>query len=159
MRLEIKSAVEFFTHILSIQGSIPPHKLEKFSQCLEALLYTKFEQHWHPQKPMLGSAFRCIRITQKHMDTDIDKAASMSDVTFAVLVNALPREFTMWIDPEDVSYRIGEEGSICSIFNKDGNNTGSQTDSGILNQSCHSEVSRATLISSPNESTYTQCWS
>jgi len=32
------------------------------------------------------------------------------------LHNIFPSELTMWIDPLEVSYRIGENGSICVLY-------------------------------------------
>lgn len=35
------------------------------------------------------------------------------------LKSLLPNELTLWIDPKEVSYRIGENGSICVLYDAD----------------------------------------
>jgi len=155
MLKEVHTAIFFLKEILARNSLIADDKIDKFCSVLERLLYQKFEKHWHPQKPFLGSAFRCIRITQIYMDPDFDKAASLSGLTIKDLLLTLPQEFTMWIDPDDVSYRIGEEGSICSLTLTVDLDLDENNDS--FNQTCRSEVTKPVLKSS-NSSSYTQCW-
>ena len=50
------------------------------------------------------------------MDPVIATAAKESGVSGDELASTLPTELTVWIDPYDVSYRIGEDGSICQLF-------------------------------------------
>lgn len=160
MLKEIKSAVQLLVHILSLNNAITKSKLEKFSECLEKLLCLRYEEHWHPQKPFLGSAYRCIRITHKIMDNVIEKAATMSGLTYDDLKkSSLPQDFTLWIDPSDVSYRIGEDGSICCLFSTTNTTEEAPTPlaniSNLATQSCQSEV--PTPIR--NGSTLTKCLS
>jgi protein Tob/BTG len=93
------------------------------------------------------------------MDTVIEKAAAMSGVSFADLLKCLPQEFTLWIDPSDVSYRIGEDGSICCLFSSTAEEAPSQTTNNVslTNQSCQSEVPKPMVIRSG--STFTKCLS
>ncbi len=154
MLKEVKSAVQLLVHILSLNNSICKTKLEKFSECLEKLLCLRYEQHWHPQKPFLGSAYRCIRITQKIMDSVIEKSATMAGLTFADLYKSLPQDFTLWIDPADVSYRIGEDGSICCLYSK---NTEEAPTITLANQSCQAEVPTPMVMH--NGSALTKCLS
>jgi len=159
MLKEIKSAVQLLVHILSINNAISKSRLEKFSECLEKLLCLRYEAHWHPQKPFLGSAYRCIRITHSLMDTVIEKAAIMSGLSYAELNKSLPQEFTLWIDPSDVSYRIGEDGSICCLYSSTAEEAPSPTVTNtvtITNQSCQSEVPKPL---SRNGNSFTKCLS
>lgn len=160
MLKEVKSAVQLLVHILSLNNTIAKSKLEKFSENLEKLLCLRYEAHWHPQKPFLGSAYRCIRITNKIMDNVIEKAATMSGLAFDEIKKSLPQDFTLWIDPSDVSYRIGEDGSICCLFNSSTNteetpSTPLSNISNLAKQSCQAEV--PTPIK--NGSTLTKCLS
>lgn len=80
-----------------------------FSEKLEELLAVRYRDHWHPCNPGKGSAYRCIRINGKidPLILEAGKATGLSNFE-----HYLPKEFTMWIDPEEVSYRFGEDGSI-----------------------------------------------
>lgn len=74
-----------------------------------------YKHHWFPEKPFKGSGYRCIRINHK-MDPIISKAASQIGLSLPQLYQLLPSELTLWVDPYEVSYRIGEDGSICVLY-------------------------------------------
>ncbi|ELK24030.1 PREDICTED: protein BTG2 [Myotis davidii] len=74
-----------------------------------------YKHHWFPEKPSKGSGYRCIRINHK-MDPIISKVASQIGLSQPQLHRLLPRELTLWVDPYEVSYRIGEDGSICVLY-------------------------------------------
>lgn len=50
------------------------------------------------------------------MDPVISTAARNVKLHPQILVKLLPRELTLWVDPYEVSYRIGEDGSICVLY-------------------------------------------
>lgn len=66
-----------------------------------------------------GSAFRCIRINGETSEPLIEKAASNCGLNVITIRRQLPAELTLWIDPNTVCYRIGENGSISVLY--DGN--------------------------------------
>ncbi|MRA76107.1 hypothetical protein GH890_32280, partial [Bacillus thuringiensis] len=66
-----------------------------------------------------GSGYRCIRIVNNKMDPLLDKAGAASGVSENELLTFLPSELTVWVDPSEVSYRIGEDGSIGVLFGDD----------------------------------------
>ena len=72
----------------------------------------RFKDHWDPTNPNRGSAYRCIRINGCRLDPVVKEAAKVTGLTN--ISEYLPSELTLWIDPSDVSYRFGEDGSICS---------------------------------------------
>lgn len=80
-----------------------------------ACLAEHYKHHWFPEKPSKGSGYRCIRINHK-MDPIISKAASQIGLSLPQLYQLLPSELTLWVDPYEVSYRIGEDGSICVLY-------------------------------------------
>lgn len=82
---------------------------------LLASLTEHYKHHWFPEKPFKGSGYRCIRINHK-MDPIISKAASHIGLSLSQLYQLLPSELTLWVDPYEVSYRIGEDGSICVLY-------------------------------------------
>jgi protein Tob/BTG len=112
MKQEILSAVNFISGLLRRRKSLATDELERFSRSLYQVLLARYSDHWFPNQPCKGSAFRCIRIVEKRMDPVVSLAASDSGIAESRLQELLPSELTMWVDPNDVSYRFGEEGSI-----------------------------------------------
>lgn len=126
MKQEVNSAVDFLTGILK-KTTLGTTRVENFCTALCNILCSHYENHWFPSKPYKGSAYRCIRIVDGKMDAHIAKAGQQSGIQESQLLNMLPRELTMWVDPEEVSYRIGEDGSVGVIFEKPSDN---QVDTG-----------------------------
>lgn len=110
MKEEVHCASEFFSKMLESKH-LPHQFATQFRLRLEDLLAQRFKDHWDTKNPSKGSAYRCIRINSK-MDPIVSEAAKVTGLKD--ISKYLPAEFTMWIDPRDVSYRFGEEGSICS---------------------------------------------
>ena len=46
------------------------------------------------------------------MDAVLEIAARESGVPIADILENLPNELSVWIDPGEVSYRIGEKGAV-----------------------------------------------
>lgn len=96
-------------------------KVEQFRQCLTKALYERFHNHWFPEQPTKGQAYRCIRLNEwdRH-DTTLQKACSQCGIDYKDL--QLPVELTLWVDPDEVTCRFGEnKGSHCLVAKfKDG---------------------------------------
>ncbi|KAK2821111.1 hypothetical protein Q7C36_020454 [Tachysurus vachellii] len=112
---EIKAAVSFVVRLLRNSGVLPDTQLQVFRDCLQQALSDRYRHHWFPDRPQKGSGYRCIRINHE-MDPLIGGAASRMGLSAERLFSLLPRELTLWIDPYEVSYRIGEDGSICVLY-------------------------------------------
>ncbi|XP_015913234.2 protein BTG2 [Parasteatoda tepidariorum] len=114
--MEIESASTFLANLLRLENRhIKIARVEMFRRTLEDLLRHHYQHHWFPEKPCKGSGYRCLRINHK-MDPLIAKAGDVCGFNEADLRKLLPNELTMWIDPLEVSYRIGENGSICVLY-------------------------------------------
>lgn len=83
--------------------------------CVCLLSPDHYQHHWFPDRPQKGSGYRCIRINHE-MDPLLCQAACRVGLNSERLFSLLPRELTLWIDPYEVSYRIGEDGSICVLY-------------------------------------------
>lgn len=112
---EIAAAVSFISKFLRTKGLTSERQLQTFSQSLQELLAEHYKHHWFPEKPCKGSGYRCIRINHK-MDPLIGQAAQRIGLSSQELFRLLPSELTLWVDPYEVSYRIGEDGSICVLY-------------------------------------------
>ncbi|XP_054168775.1 ankyrin repeat and ELMO domain-containing protein D-like [Oppia nitens] len=125
---EIESAVSFLTRLItktadhssssSLSSSsdvITKETIDKFSQKLCQLLEEKFRNHWFPDKPVRGQAFRCIRFNENsRRDSVVEKACQECGINFDDL--KLPLELTLWVDPNEVTCRFGEhKGSYCIV--------------------------------------------
>ena len=116
MKLEVQSASNFLTHIVRLsKRNVSESKLGKFRNSLIEVLRRRYRDHWFPEKPFKGSGYRCIRINGK-MDSIIGQAGEGCGLSSTFLHQTFPSELTMWIDPLEVSYRIGENGSICVLY-------------------------------------------
>ena len=116
MKFELQSASNFMVHLIKLgRRNLNEYQLEKFRLALVEVLRRRYRNHWFPEKPFKGSGFRCIRINGK-MDPVIAQAGESCGLSAALVHSTFPSELTMWIDPLEVSYRIGENGSICVLY-------------------------------------------
>lgn len=105
MDVEIQVAVQFIISFLNEKFS--KKELDVFKEELRSLLLKKFDGHWYPEKPAKGSAYRCLSI-ENHIDNVLLKAAEKSALDIQILCQTLPKKLDLWIDPSEVSYRIGK---------------------------------------------------
>ncbi|XP_006005734.1 protein BTG1 [Latimeria chalumnae] len=115
MKPEITAAVGFISKLLRTKGLVNDRQLQTFCHYLQDLLAEHYKHHWFPEKPCKGSGYRCIRINHK-MDPLVGQAAQQIGLSIQQLYRLLPSELTLWVDPYEVSYRIGEDGSICVLY-------------------------------------------
>lgn len=141
MKEEVRCACEFISKMLEMRH-LPHQFVNQFRVRLEQVLSERFKDHWDTGNPNKGSAYRCIRINTK-MDPIISEAAKATGLKN--ISKYLPAEFTMWIDPRDVSYRFGEDGSICSCVM----DSRSEWSSSKRSSSPSSTISTPTDVSSP----------
>ncbi|CAB1354068.1 unnamed protein product [Coregonus sp. 'balchen'] len=112
---EVTAAATFVSRLLRTRGFLSEHQLHDFRDCLQQSLSEHYQNHWFPDRPQKGSGYRCIRMNHE-MDPIIGRAAGRIGLTSDQLFALLPRELTLWVDPYEVSYRIGEDGSICVLY-------------------------------------------
>lgn len=117
MDFELEAALELITRFVSKSAAAKNHlhQLGHFTGMLINALRVFYTGHWYPERPMKGSGHRCLRINQGNTSI-IEKTALNSGNRW--VLDSLPKEFTIWIDPGEVSYRIGEDGSVCVHFSR-----------------------------------------
>jgi len=122
MKIEIESATNFLVDLVEKAASnskdarkFTEDQLLQFRRLIVECLTSHYHDHWHPEEPVKGSGYRCIRINGK-VDPVIAKAGLLMGLAAQFLHRLFPSEFTMWVDPHEVSYRIGENGSICILY-------------------------------------------
>jgi len=104
MKSEIDSAVNFLSNILrSGAVGLTADQMMSFRRCLETTLVSRYRDHWFPDRPQRGSAYRCVRIVNRKLDRLLASAANSAGVPEPLLERLLPAELTLWVDPEEVS--------------------------------------------------------
>lgn len=126
MKKEVDSAAAFIAALLT--KHVDSDFLEFFQFQIEEELKEKYKDHWHVCNSNRGSAYRAINIQYKKIDQKILAPLTRSFICInrlpeqeakmeaSKLSKHFPQELTMWIDPQDVSYRIGDHGSIGVIY-------------------------------------------
>ncbi|KAK2876928.1 hypothetical protein QQF64_004232 [Cirrhinus molitorella] len=130
MQLEIQVALNFI--ISYLYNKLPRRRVNIFGEELERQLKKKYEGHWYPDKPYKGSGFRCIHVGEK-VDPVVEEAAKESGLDIEDVRNNLPQDLSVWIDPFEVSYQIGEKGAVKVLYVDDNGENGSELDKEIRN--------------------------
>ncbi|KAJ8980926.1 hypothetical protein NQ317_011568 [Molorchus minor] len=113
MHIEVQVALNFV--ISYLYNKLPRRRVNIFGEELEKALKDKFQGHWYPDKPFKGSAFRCLK-TGDPVDKVLERAARESGVLMQDILENLPQDLAVWVDPGEVSYRIGEKGAVKVLF-------------------------------------------
>jgi len=121
---EVETAVKFLSDFLRSKNNhngrqtVKKEQVDAFAENLRKALVQLFQGHWHPAQPMRGSGYRCIinQSANGTLDPMLLCVGRGVGIPEFLLRRYLPVEMAVWIDPNDVSYRIGEQGSICSLL-------------------------------------------
>ncbi|XP_077358297.1 protein Tob2 [Festucalex cinctus] len=116
MHLEVKVALNFIVSYL--YNKLPRRRADLFGEELERILVSRFEGHWYPEAPLRGCAFRCLHLGAPR-DPVVELAAKRSGLDTEEVRANVPAELSVWIDPYEVSYQIGEKGTVKVLYLED----------------------------------------
>lgn len=114
MKVEVSTAADFISEKL-IGERLPQCQRDDLRASLSQRLLERYEDHWYPQNPLLGSGYRAIQLCGGRLDRELQFALSDAGVAgeqLAKLLVMLPGEFWVFCDPFEVAVRIGAEGSV-----------------------------------------------
>lgn len=104
MKDEIAAAADFLTRLVAKNETLTKEKVDQFRENITAVLTEKFKNHWFPENPSKGQAFRCIRINENiRHEPALELVCKNIGLKYNELM--MPIELTLWIDPEDVTVR------------------------------------------------------
>ncbi|XP_030068258.1 uncharacterized protein LOC115476174 [Microcaecilia unicolor] len=114
MREEVEAGVSYLLRLFNRNMKLESQKLEEFGERLTEILCEKYADHWYPEDPVRGQAYRCIRVNSwQQVDDVLLKACAQSDIVYTKL--PLPVEITLWIDPKEVCCRLGEQSAYFTV--------------------------------------------
>jgi protein Tob/BTG len=114
MRLEITSAANFLVHLMG--DNLKMKDKERFRKSLIQVLHRRYRDHWMPDRPIKGSGFRVIRIREGYFDMCLGRACAEAYIPTANVRKALPPNIMLYIDPFEVTYRLGDFGCEVVIY-------------------------------------------
>jgi len=114
MKNEILAAVNFITKLMS-HSSFTLDQENLFRSSLLSLMESKFSSHWDPTDPLKGNAYRSILLTENYLDPIIVMSSKLAGIV-EIDRKKLPSELVIWIDPNEVTYRLGDNGSIAYLI-------------------------------------------
>ncbi|XP_068106820.1 protein BTG3-like [Hyperolius riggenbachi] len=103
MQRELTAGVQFLRSIINQSRKLQSADVDHFEEKLTRLLCKKYTGHWFPEHPMRERDYRCMSSDRHEEDGLIVEACRLSKLQYKDL--ALPRVFTLWIDPCEVSCR------------------------------------------------------
>ncbi|KAM4015036.1 protein BTG3-like [Anomaloglossus baeobatrachus] len=104
---EVKLGASYVVRLLNRHQKLDDDQVKRFTETLTSILCEKFEGHWYPDNPQKGQAYRCIRIEHSLVvDDSVLLACIRSGLRCSQL--AFPRNMSIWIDPQEVSCRLGD---------------------------------------------------
>ncbi|KAM7374016.1 hypothetical protein PAMP_006694 [Pampus punctatissimus] len=140
MKEEIAAAVFFVARLVKRYGCLDNDSRERFAASLTAVLFENYKNHWHPNAPTKGQAYRCLRMNRVQLqDPVLQQACEQSAVRYDDL--GLPQELTVWVDPGEVSCRYGEHSTPFCVSVVDS----CRRRDGEFSRRIHDAVERASL--------------
>lgn len=110
MKEEIKVGVEFLRQFLAKYGNnLHQAQIDLFALKLQITLEERYVNHWYDALPMKGQAFRCLRVKRSENYIDPVLERLLFDLKLNLNQLGLPNDFTLWIDPGEVSVRFGDQ--------------------------------------------------
>ncbi|XP_034033301.1 maternal B9.15 protein-like [Thalassophryne amazonica] len=140
MKEEIAAAVFFMAQLVKRYSCLDNESRERFAAALTSVLFDNYKNHWYPNTPSKGQAYRCLRMNHTMpQDPVLQKACEHGTVRYEDL--GLPKEITIWVDPGEVSCRYGEHSTPFCVSVMDSRRRGDKEFSRRINDA----VERASL--------------
>ena len=114
MNIEFVSAANFLVYLVSHKFN--KKEQERFRECLTRVICQRFRDHWFPNKPYAACGYRCLRIREDYFTPIIAQACGCAQISLDSVKKALPSNMMIWIDPYEVTYRIGDHGVIICLY-------------------------------------------
>ncbi|CAF0745868.1 unnamed protein product [Adineta ricciae] len=159
MKKEIDVALDLLVSYVSRFGSIKEENIEEFRTHLQKRLLEHYQGHWYPDKPIKGQAYRSLEFNKQNEYCDVIVSQICRELGFAPSLLGIMHDITLWIDPYEVTIRLGNHVSpkenqqlLVARFDKEGNELARNDLDTLFAQSRLPIVTANTLRSSPTNS-------
>jgi protein Tob/BTG len=159
MKKEIDVALDLLVSYVQHFGSIKEESIEEFRTKLQQNLLERYQGHWYPDKPIKGQAYRSLEFNKENDYSDVIVSQICNDSGFAPNLLGIRHDLTLWIDPYEVTIRLGNHASpkenqqlIVARFDKEGNELVRNDLDTLFSQSRIPMATPSTLRSSPTNS-------
>jgi len=106
----VDSAVWWWADFMK-KSSLSLDAVKKFEEVLRELIVTKISDHWYPDNPAKGQAFRSLSIDKRaHIDPLLSRSASSVGIENLLPYFTKVDSVLMWIDPDVVVVRVAYSG-------------------------------------------------
>jgi hypothetical protein len=93
------------------KSSLPLDVVKKFEDVLREHIIQKISDHWYPEMPAKGQAFRSLLVDKKaHIDPILSRSAATVGIDNLITYFTKVDSVLMWIDPDVVIVRIAYTG-------------------------------------------------
>ncbi|XP_065826296.1 protein BTG1-like [Oscarella lobularis] len=113
MHVEIEIAGDF---VVSFLTDLSMEKIEELHYNLSKILTDRYEGHWYPSQPTKGNAYRCLNVAQGAVDPILNRAIRRSGLNPNEIRGYFPENLSVWVDPNEVSYRVGDRGPTETLY-------------------------------------------
>ncbi|KAJ2551226.1 hypothetical protein EV175_003769 [Coemansia sp. RSA 1933] len=114
MHTEIENAAGFWVKYIP-EGSLSGEKKEALRVALIDVLSERYKGHWDVEQTAVGSGYRSLS-NWRSLDGRLVEAATRSEVSVGLLERVMPRDIIVWCDPHSVTYRVGDHGTVYTVY-------------------------------------------
>lgn len=113
---EIQLAVDFIARLL-LRTNPSADQLAAFKKTTAHHLERHYERCcWDMANPNRGNAYRAITTLGGRVHPALMAGIKAADLSKEDFCRCVPSDLVLWVDPNNVSYRFGDYGSICHLL-------------------------------------------
>lgn len=112
MEIEITIAFDLILRMINAPTVLSEPQISAWKSAFVGLLTERFSDHWLPDSPFQGNAYRSLTVLNGEVDSVLLETCQLAGIPSSILTNSLPKELVIWIDPYAVSYRTGDQSPV-----------------------------------------------
>ena len=117
MKHELGAVVQFIKRLLLAHNKdalLTEPQVTRFINCFCEIVRRHCIQVWLSKKPRNSAIM--LYIKENRVDSHFVSACECTGISVRLLQQVLPTHLTIWIDPGYVTYRLGENGAIVTVY-------------------------------------------